>query len=501
MLAEVLVVALVLALLADVVTNLLRPGRSMAQIEARPDGRIWFYRRFLFGGWTLAVFALLPVVDSGKLTLADLGLTWSGGGVAAPAPSYAPALAWVLTAFLLAVLVISGNRLRRHVLAGGTVATREKAAPMFPRTPRERGLATAVAVTAGITEEIIFRGLLVAAGVALFDLPLVAACALSIVLFAATHLYQGPQGVYGAAALAVAFTGITVLSGTLLPAIILHVIVDLIAFLHIPPPALGPTPAEAHPSAPHPGAPRQDAPHQGTPWQDAPQPVAPRQNATQPVAPRQDAPQRVASRQNAAQHGAPRPGTPWQEATQPSTPWQEATQPGTPRPGAPTVARPSSAAVEAGALTRAELTAAPANGQPIETPPTAPPQASAAGKAGPPSKAQLTNSQPIGTPSASQPGSPRASATAEAAAPKSGRTTDEPPTSAKAPGSDQVIDEPPASATAEAGALTNGQVTAVAEPVLAGAASGVGPRHVPVVPGPAPAGPLVPKLRRPAPGA
>ncbi|MFF5082982.1 CPBP family intramembrane glutamic endopeptidase [Actinoplanes sp. NPDC000266] len=242
MLAEVLVVALVLALLSDVVTNLLRPGRAMARIVARPDGRVWFYRRFLLGGWTLAVLALLPVVDSSALTRAHLGLTWSGGGVAGPVPSFAPAVAWALTAFLLAVLVISGNRLRQHVLAGGTVATREKAAPMFPRTPRERGLATAVAVTAGIAEEIVFRGLLIAAGVVLFDLPLVAACALSVALFAATHLYQGAQGVFGAAALAVAFTGITVLSGTLLPAMILHVVVDLIAFLHIPAPALHPAP-------------------------------------------------------------------------------------------------------------------------------------------------------------------------------------------------------------------------------------------------------------------
>ncbi|XVV14742.1 CPBP family intramembrane glutamic endopeptidase [Actinoplanes sp. CA-131856] len=254
MLAEVLVVALVLALLSGVVTTLLRPGRAMARIEARPDGRIWFYRRFLLGGWTLALMALLPVVDSPRLALAHLGLTWSAGGVAGPVPSYAPALAWTLTAFLLLVLLISGNRLRHHVRAGGTVATREKAAPMFPHTPRERGLATAVAVTAGIAEEIVFRGLLVAAGVTLFDLPLVAACALSIALFAATHLYQGAQGVYGAAALAIAFTGITVLSGTLLPAMILHIAVDLIAFVHIPPPSRPTSTPAGHLRIPQPGA-------------------------------------------------------------------------------------------------------------------------------------------------------------------------------------------------------------------------------------------------------
>ncbi|MEU8821018.1 type II CAAX prenyl endopeptidase Rce1 family protein [Actinoplanes sp. NPDC048796] len=470
MLAKVLVAALVLALLSDVVTNLLRPGRAMAQIAARPDGRIWFYRRFLFGGWTLAVFAFLPVVDSPGLTLADLGLTWSGGGVAASLPSFGPALAWALTAFLLAVVVITGNRLRRHAQAGGTVPTRDKAAPMFPRTLRERGLAAAVAVTAGITEEIVFRGLLTAAGVILFDLPLVAACALSIALFAATHLYQGAQGVVGVAALAVAFTGLTVLSGTLLPAIALHVVVDLIAFLHIPPPPLPATPAEAHPAKAHPAE----------------------------------------ARPAEARPAEARPARAQTAEAQPPTDQRRAALPQTQPPRIPAGARPASARVQAGALSRAELAAALANSQPTEARPAA----------------ALAHSQPTeAQPAAAQPEYPPPSAAGERPAPESNQVIEGRPAIPGAPSGDQATVEQPASTgtvsgdlkteaqPASSGTASGGQVTAAAEPARTGAASGGGasawnvPRagagagNVPVVPGRAPVAPAVPKLRRPAPGA
>ncbi|MFG1993326.1 type II CAAX prenyl endopeptidase Rce1 family protein [Actinoplanes sp. NPDC048988] len=479
MLAKVLVAALVLALLSDVVTNLLRPGRAMAQIAARPDGRIWFYRRFLFGGWTLAVFALLPVVDSPVLTLADLGLTWSGGGVAASLPSFGPALAWALTAFLLAVVVITGNRLRRHAQAGGTVPTRDKAAPMFPRTPRERGLAAAVAVTAGITEEIVFRGLLTAAGVILFDLPLVVACALSIALFAATHLYQGAQGVVGVAALAVAFTGLTVLSGTLLPAIALHVVVDLIAFLHIPPPPLPATPAEAHPAKARPAE---------------------------------------------ARPAEARPARAQTAEAQPPTDQRRAALPQTQPPRIPAGARPASARVQAGALSRAELAAALANSQPTEARPAAALAHSQPTEAQP--AAALAHSQPTeAQPAAAQPEYPPPSSAGERPAPESNQVIEGRPAILGAPSGDQATVEQPASTgtvsgdlkteaqPASSGTASGGQVTAAAEPARTGAASGGGasawnvPRagagagNVPVVPGRAPVAPAVPKLRRPAPGA
>ena len=56
------------------------------------------------------------------------------------------------------------------------------------------GTPPALAVTAGVCEEIVFRGLLIAVGVHVLGLPLPVAAGLALALFAIGHLYQGPRG-------------------------------------------------------------------------------------------------------------------------------------------------------------------------------------------------------------------------------------------------------------------------------------------------------------------
>jgi membrane protease YdiL (CAAX protease family) len=109
-----------------------------------------------------------------------------------------------------------------------------------PRTPAERWWAVGVALTAGITEEAVFRGLLIAVGTQLYGLPLAVAVAASLALFVAGHAYQGRRGMVGVAVLGGLFTMVYLMSGSLLLAMVLHVCQDLLALLLIP----------AHPSAP-----------------------------------------------------------------------------------------------------------------------------------------------------------------------------------------------------------------------------------------------------------
>ena len=66
-----------------------------------------------------------------------------------------------------------------------------------PQNTRERRLAILVSVTAGITEEAVFRGLLIGVGTQLYDLPLALVVLASLALFVAAHAYQGRRGLLG----------------------------------------------------------------------------------------------------------------------------------------------------------------------------------------------------------------------------------------------------------------------------------------------------------------
>lgn len=99
---------------------------------------------------------------------------------------------------------------------------------------QERWWAAAVAATAGITEEVVYRGLLIAAGTRLYDLPLALVVMASLALFVAAHAYQGRKGMVGVAILGAMFTTIYLISGSLLLAIMVHIWQNLVALLLVP---------------------------------------------------------------------------------------------------------------------------------------------------------------------------------------------------------------------------------------------------------------------------
>lgn len=94
------------------------------------------------------------------------------------------------------------------------------------RTPREAAVFQGLAVTAGITEEIIFRGFVLLT-LALV-LPFWAAAFGSAVIFVLFHAYQGVAGMVRIIPITVILTGLVALGGTLWPAILVHIVVDMV---------------------------------------------------------------------------------------------------------------------------------------------------------------------------------------------------------------------------------------------------------------------------------
>lgn len=96
---------------------------------------------------------------------------------------------------------------------------------LAPQTPAEQRLFGVVSVSAGVCEEIVYRGLLLATLV-----PLVGtwpAVVLSSCIFGLGHAYQGIAGIAKTSLVGLVFALLTVFSGSIFIAILLHAVIDL----------------------------------------------------------------------------------------------------------------------------------------------------------------------------------------------------------------------------------------------------------------------------------
>jgi len=96
---------------------------------------------------------------------------------------------------------------------------------LTPHTRSELGCWVAVSVSAGVCEEFIFRGYLIWVFQPL--LGLWGAAGLSAVVFAAAHAYQGGKGILATGLAGSFLTLVVLISGSLWPAIALHVLTDI----------------------------------------------------------------------------------------------------------------------------------------------------------------------------------------------------------------------------------------------------------------------------------
>ncbi|MCP3902761.1 MAG: CPBP family intramembrane metalloprotease [Planctomycetes bacterium] len=112
-----------------------------------------------------------------------------------------------------------------------TAARLRRDTPFVPETRRELAHFTVLALSAGVWEELVFRGFLITylawfAGDSIVGL--VAAVMIPAAIFGFSHLYQGWKYVFKIAFMAGVFGAIFVVSGSLWLLMALHVVVDLI---------------------------------------------------------------------------------------------------------------------------------------------------------------------------------------------------------------------------------------------------------------------------------
>lgn len=204
-----------------------RRYRSTAKRQAMM--RRWLIESMLLFGGSAIVLAVVVHPLTGSVLEAARSVGWVAavvGWFQGPVGMLVLALAVALAVALTIVGVRSARR------EGGVVMIGDIAA-LLPRNRPELGWASALAVNAGVVEELLFRLCLPALLFVVTGEPL-SAFGLAVLLFAALHAYQGVPGVVGTLVVGLLLTAAYVLSGSIVVAIVLHALLDLRTLVLVP---------------------------------------------------------------------------------------------------------------------------------------------------------------------------------------------------------------------------------------------------------------------------
>lgn len=194
-------------------------------LRTDPGARVARYRRSLILEWGLLAVALV-VVGSSDLTLGDIGVRLPGTTDGAAPFTVVGAAGLVVTAGLLVML---RNRVVRE---GLPLSGPRQVIALLPRTARERRVFVWLSITAGICEEALYRGFLLAVAVALAPgLSPWTAVVVAAAAFGAAHAYQGAAGVIATGILGGCLAILYLGSGSLLLPVLYHILVDLRALV------------------------------------------------------------------------------------------------------------------------------------------------------------------------------------------------------------------------------------------------------------------------------
>jgi membrane protease YdiL (CAAX protease family) len=196
--------------------NFLRFRQAIA--TGGPDARVLQYRKIIVRQWVLAIGVVVFWLLGGR-PLAGLGLALPFGlpGLAGLTISL-----FVVGALHRQVRTVRGLRDEELAAHGSKIG---EVAELLPHTDRETAVFRGVAVTAGICEEIVYRGFLIAY-LAVF-MSVWFAAVLGGIGFGLAHAYQGTSGILKTGATGTVNGLLYVATGSLVWPMLLHSALDL----------------------------------------------------------------------------------------------------------------------------------------------------------------------------------------------------------------------------------------------------------------------------------
>ncbi|MGH9681246.1 MAG: CPBP family intramembrane glutamic endopeptidase [Candidatus Acidiferrales bacterium] len=208
--------------------GVVRIGRLMRRPDLSSTDRLSLYGSTIAGQWLIAGIVSWRAFARG-MSPQELGLTifepWKSAWIAA------------VVTLLLAATQFAAMRMAVSIPAeqrGSLFRITEK---IMPRTSVDAVVYAALAATAGLSEEFLYRGFVFAVFLRMLAhtaAPAIYAAVISSAWFGAAHLYQGRRGLITTFVVGLIFVAMRVYSGNLLPPIIAHVAIDLTVGLCVP---------------------------------------------------------------------------------------------------------------------------------------------------------------------------------------------------------------------------------------------------------------------------
>ncbi|MBA4537060.1 CPBP family intramembrane metalloprotease [Bacillus aquiflavi] len=211
--------------------------RFKMRVITDPSIRLRYYHILMIGLW-LSTLMILIVIANFKLTLKDILIT---------VPNINTEILGTVITYIVIGIVILYTLLLLYYVIGYFISDHVKNQLIFmkqkqveqitfteilPVTKREKSTWNQVAWTAGITEEMIYRGFLIFSFTTLFpewSIWLVLLC--SSILFGLAHTYQGLSGVIRTTVFGFVFGMLAVALNSIIPLILLHTLIDYVGKL------------------------------------------------------------------------------------------------------------------------------------------------------------------------------------------------------------------------------------------------------------------------------
>ncbi len=226
----VYLLSLAFFLLYEPIGGVIGHRKFMRAAQLDPQARIGYYRRLILEIAAPSA-AILLLLCLGWFSLSDVGVALPGFG--------GEINRWVAYGVLFVSGVYAVLIVQQIVMARVSQSFRDKLcrielpediACMMPRSPREKRLWTWVSLTAGLFEELLYRGFLFFLVRSLVPAINVYLClAIMGAVFGLGHAYQGVSGALKTGLYGVMLAALYAVTGSILPGILLHFLNDFTA--------------------------------------------------------------------------------------------------------------------------------------------------------------------------------------------------------------------------------------------------------------------------------